>query len=573
MDEIKINSSLITANQYEKLNNILNKYKNSYPDYKKWKDKKDFYNKENELISLFQFEDYNVGNNNLGYLVSEEKKIQLDDNFIKFIFERFNGLQKCICEKEYYILKNKDKNTSDEIKHIDFFKKELEKLKILIADYKRNECYIESDKEKKIEFVKKICETISWGFEDIFTSCEKFLSNNDLHRKTFGNNKQRVLLNSDNKLYEMYMSCNNFFNGLTIGKFYFSCHNTVEWTILLNKFGVLSAYYKKAPFIRFILNDGLIMPYRRFSQIKSSDIKGTFIGEFNFGPYEFKIYLDNDNFELYDKDNFKILPPLLRSARTVTYTEFRDLLCYLNLPVFRSTVNRNMLFFPNYDMHQRLLAIQGLTRNYVTYTGKNIDWKWFKQREISENEKEAQQQIQIFCDEFKESEDYGIKPVQYEWYEITFINGNTKKYIFLVCSWNEYMTYYSNLEFLIKKTNPNKLYVYNDLIREHAVRELTKTYQIIRVKYIQLKINFDDCTIKKYFFIICSFNEYLINFYKFNYLKKNEDYYVYDYEIEQNVLNKLKEQHGLTFYGLKFCKKYLKYKKKYLELKNIYQSI
>ena len=155
MDEIKIFSSLITDNQYEKLNNILNKYKNSYPDYKKWKEKKDFYNKENELISLFQFEDYNVGNNNLGYLVSEEKKIQLDDNFIKFIFERFNGLQNCICDKEYYLSKNKDKNTSDELKYLNFFKKELDKLKILISEYKKNICDIDYNKEKKNRICKK----------------------------------------------------------------------------------------------------------------------------------------------------------------------------------------------------------------------------------------------------------------------------------------------------------------------------------------------------------------------------------------------------------------------------------
>lgn len=132
-----------------------------------------------------------------------------------------------------------------------------------------------------------------------------------------------------------------------------------------------------------------------------------------------------------------------------------------------------MLFFPNYDLHQILLAIQGLPRNYSIYTGRSIEWKWFK-----EDETDAKEAITCFCKEFEEDPGYGIEPVQYVWYEITFENKNTKKYIFLICSWDEYMTYYSKSEFLIKKTTPDKLYVYNDVIKDHAVKELKKNMRL-----------------------------------------------------------------------------------------------
>ena len=127
------------------------------------------------------------------------------------------------------------------------------------------------------------------------------------------------------------------------------------------------------------------MPHRHYQPELP---KGEKVGELEFGPYKFRIYNKNTNFRvtfskhffdytLYDENNHIIFPPLLRSSITITYTEFRDLLCYLNLPVFSSTRNKSMLFFPNYDLHQRLLEIQGLPRNYSTYTGRNIDWKWF----------------------------------------------------------------------------------------------------------------------------------------------------------------------------------------------------
>ena len=370
---------------------------------------------------------------------------------------------------------------------------------------------------------------------------------------------------------ELYRYCNNYFFGKKIQKeFKLVCDKTVEWNMILNKYHTLAAYFYKAPFIRFLLIDGLILPHKRYPPVKTHDIIGSQVAVLKFGVYNLKIYLDNDKLLFYDEENHQIFPPLLRPSITITYTEFRDLLCYLNFPVFCSTVNKNMLFFPNYDMHQSLLAIQGLPRNYSTYTGKSIDWKWFKKDEAS-----AKDAINCFCKEFEESEDVGIKPVQYEWYEIIFPEKkkgetNSEKRIFRVCSMKEFMDNFSNLYFFIKD---GKLYVYNFEILEHSYKLLEEQYGFKRFNYEWFEINLDDGSIKKFLFIRCSLPEYLKHFSKFNYLLKKGVLYAYDYDIVENDLDKLKEKYMFKEQKSKFRKKYLKYKKKYLELKTKYLEL
>ena len=128
------------------------------------------------------------------------------------------------------------------------------------------------------------------------------------------------------------------------------------------------------------------------------------------------------------------------------------------------------------------------------------------------------------------------------------------------------MKYYSKLEYLVKD---GKAYVYNDVIREHALNKLKEEYNFKRVNYVEYEITFDDCTTKKYLFIRCSSKERKEHYSKFNYLKSWDNYYVYDYEIEQNALDKLRKQYRLIKPEKKsFREKYLKYKRKYLELKN-----
>ena len=595
MLSLKITDSCLEPNKKKELDKIVELYDKSYPT--KWNEKIKYFDRENEIRTNDELEEYKVGKTFLGYLI-KEKKLILDDNFIKLIFLRHDGLQSCICNQELYLENNKDKetDTSKEKLYLNFYKIELEKVKELITEYKNNKCDIKSNKEKKIEFVKKICETISWGYKKLFTTCDKILKKNDLHPKTFKNYIQLVLGARGDTDWLDYLNCNLYFKGPKIMGNYNKaniendiikiCNKTVEFNMLVNKYANLASYYNKAPFIRFLLNNGLIMPHRRYPPV--DERKGNNVGTLTIGPYKYDIYYDKNqmnkiffdkfyNFTFYDETNHVIVPPLLRSTTTTTYTELRDLICYLCLPIFCSVVNtkqnRTMLFIPNYDLHQRLLAIQGLPRNYSTYTGRSIEWKWFDEYEIK-----AKEAITCFCKEFEECSGYGIEPVQYVWYEIMFENENTKKYIFLICSWEEYMTYYRKSEFLIKKTTPNKLYVYNDIIREHAVAKLTETYKIERVNYVWYEITFDDCTTKEYLFIHCSGSEYSKNWKYYKKLKYllswGNYYYVYDYEIKQPALNKLREQHQLREpTPFKWREKYLKYKNKYLELKNKYLEL
>ena len=565
----------------DKLKEILKLYVKSYPYYEKWLKKSDYFDQENLVRTNIDFDEYKEDSIHIGYLKDEKNNIILDDNYIKFIFLRYKGLQNCICNLEFYLENNKEKNTCKEQKYLDFFKKELKKIEDLIIEYQKNDI-IDSNKEKKIEFVKKLCKTINWGFDDDFSTCGEILKIKNLHPKTFGVYKQRVLGSNNLVDWFKFKKCNTIFEGeILINHEKSICSKTVIWNMLLNKYAILSSYYKQAPFIRFLLIDGLIMPHRRYIEFKKDEIKGTKIGNLNFGPYNFNIYINSNKFELYDENNFKILYPYLRSSTTITYTEWRDLLCYLNLPVFRSTRNKSMLFFPNYDLHQRLLAIQGESRKYNIYTGESMDWKWFKEGEMA-----AKEAIKCFCQEYEESPGYGIEPVHYWWSDITFTDaadttdtadntGNTKKYIFLICSWEEYMTYYRKSEFLIKKTTPNKLYVYNDVIREHAVKELKKAHEIERVDYVWYEINFDDFTTKKYLFIRCLKEELQTHYSNLKYLRKLGYNYVYDYEIEPIALEKLRKKHGLYELLLKsrWEEKYLKYKKKYLELKSKYLEL
>lgn len=499
MSFIKNNGVVLLDSEIKKLDFIIDLYKTKYPNYNEWGKKSDFFNKENEVRTNLNLNETNVDNINIGYILDNEYNLILDKNIIKFMFLRLNGLKSCICKQELYLENNKNKDTCNEQKYLDFFKKELKKLESLYNQYEQNKINIESNKDIKIKFVKKICNTINWGFEDDFITCKTIMSTKDLHPKTFIPYKQRVLGTRDTEWINFRL-CNTYFEGVMlrgylnkvnfIDEIWSSlCSNTVEHCILLNKYAVLSSYYKDAPFIRFILIDRLVMPHRREPLVDEKDKKGNYIGNLTFGPYNFKVYKEDlsykreaylyNNFSFYDEQNYFITPPLLRTSITFTYTEFRDLLCYLNLPVFRSTVNRNMLFFPNYDLHQRLLAIQGLPRNYSAYTGRNINWKWFKEGEIS-----AIKDIESFCKEYEESPGYGIEPVQYEWYEITFETKNTKKYIFLVCSIKEYMKYYNKLEFLVKDS---KVYVYNDEIKEHALKKLKEEYKLVKPKSFREK--------------------------------------------------------------------------------------
>ena len=97
---LKINKDVVLSYEEKtELDKIVKLYKSNYPEYTKWKDKKQYFDKENELRhNYIENDEYIVDGINLGYIL-DNKKIVLDDRFIKFIFLRFDGLQKCICKQ------------------------------------------------------------------------------------------------------------------------------------------------------------------------------------------------------------------------------------------------------------------------------------------------------------------------------------------------------------------------------------------------------------------------------------------------------------------------------------------
>jgi hypothetical protein len=570
---LKILDLSLEKNKIKELTNITDLYNKSYPT--KWEKKNQYFNEENQHRASIDLEEYKVNKIFLGYLIDENKnELILDDNFIKLIFLRHNGLQNCICNQELYLENNKDKDTCKEQLYLNYYKIELEKLKPLIIEYENNECYIISNKEKKIEFVKKICETILWGYKEVF-DCSEILKKNDLHPKTFKNYKQLVL-GTRGSDWLKYLYCNIFFIGPKIMANYNRaniendlikiCDKTVEFNLLLNKYANLASYYKKAPFIRFLLKKYLIMPYRRYPSVEKKDKNGSMVATLTVGPYNYDIFHEKNpmnkiffnkfyNFTLYDDTNNIVVPPLLRSSITTTYTEFRDLLCYLNLPVFRSTINTDMLFFPNYDLHQRLLEIQGLPRNYGTYTGKSIDWKWFK-----EGEKAAKESIACFCQEYQEGPGYGIVPVEYVWYDIEYPDThNIKKFIFLVVPFEE-LEHYTGSD-IYKRDG--KYYICNkDEVPDHMVGQLFEKQNLEHVDYIWYE---------KYLFINIPFSEAIKHKMLDIFEKNGQKYYCTKHFPDDKVpwtgLKKVKQN------KLSLREKYIKYKNKYLNLKKLLQKI
>lgn len=570
---------VLSCEEMNELNNILNLYINNYPDYLSWVKEKEYYENENKL--RHDYIEYTLDKIHLGFLI-KNKLLILADNFITFMYLRFKGLQSCIDKQNLYLENNKREDTCNEQKYLEFYKKELEKIESLICEYDNNKNDIELIEEKKIEFVKLICEVINWGFEDINISCEKLLKTKLLHPKTFGVYKQRILGSKDTE-FTNFRDCNKHFEGIMLRGFenkaniinnvWISiCNKAVEHNILLNKYSTLSSYYKKAPFIRFFLLEELIMPHRYYPQIKKKDMKGMNIGTLNFGKFKFKIHKKdfepgkekflNKYFIFYDKDNYIINPPLLRNSITITYTEFRDLLCYINLPVFRSTVNRNILFFPNYDLHQRLLEIQGLSRNYVTYTGRNIDWKWF-----IEGEKVAKEAINCFCQEYEESECYGIEPVEYVWYDIVYPDSSyIKKFIFLVVPFED-LDYYTGSD-IYKRDG--KYYICNkDEVPEHMVSQLSCQAQLERVDYKWFR---------EYLFLVIPIAEEIkykdrITAFTNKECKiyHNLAYFTKPYPINRVPWMGLRRLVPIQKKSL--YEKYIKYKIKYLNLKKLLQKI
>ena len=201
------------------------------------RNKINFYDLENRARTEVDLDETTINNEHIGYLI-KKKLLILNDNLIKFMFIRFNGLQNCICKFESNNIKD-----SYIIKYIDFLKNEIQKLKVLISEYQKKFKNINLDIEEKIIFIKKLSETINWGFEDNNSSCKIFdEKKKDLHSKTFKPNKQLVLGSRDSTDWQIYRHCNKFFWGKKIyDKFNNPCDKTVEFSMILNKYSTLLA--------------------------------------------------------------------------------------------------------------------------------------------------------------------------------------------------------------------------------------------------------------------------------------------------------------------------------------------
>ena len=246
--------------------------------------------------------------------------------------------------------------------------------------------------------------------------------------------------------------------------------------------------------MRFLLPDKNIAPYRRFYVERKIDIE-LYIGNIQVGPFTLKIFNKRDDtvhftnmtneFTLMDEtEKYVISPPLLRPNVTTTYTEFRDLLIYLNLPVFRSKLHKYMLFFPNYVQHKILLDIQGpVVNNHTLLYPKSIQWRWFNLPDV-----DAQEEIKLYCSNFDEDirdPDYGIESVNYVWYSVKLINTfgeeHFKNYIFLKTKDIRDVEYFSNSSVLFSMnadTQEITYYIYNDIIHDHALIRLNKQHNI-----------------------------------------------------------------------------------------------
>jgi hypothetical protein len=66
-------------------------------------------------------------------------------------------------------------------------------------------------------------------------------------------------------------------------------------------------------------------------------------------------------------------------------------------------------------------------------------------------------------------EQYGFKKFDYEWFKINLDDGSRKKYLFIRCSFKEYLRHFSKFNYLIKDKN---LYVYDYVIEKNDLDKL-----------------------------------------------------------------------------------------------------
>lgn len=446
------------------------------------KNKSLFYDVENKMRTGIEEKEYDIkGTVNVGNLLDDKKDSTFDKNLLIVMRERKEGLIKCLASVDPLDIDLKE-----------YFSKELKTL----TDIEKID---KPDKQKIID----MCENVEWDYPKNTTQCDivikQLTESKKLHSKTIPlndviTNRHLVLGSKTTERYSIFNFCNTLFIGKAYGiEGVKQCDNLVGWNILLNKYYVLSAYYKKSLFIRFLLSSRNVTPHRR--TFIENEIISEQIGSLRVGPFILNIFNEPDktlhfsniehNYTLTDETNtYTIMPTLLRPNLTITYTEFRDLLIYLNLPVFRSKLHKYMLFFPNHVQHKILLDIQGpVVNNHTLPYPKSIQWRWFNLPDV-----DAQREIKRYCSYFDEDisdPDYGIEPVNYVWYSVkltnTFGEEHFKNYIFLKTKDIHDVEYFSKSSVLFSINTVTGIityYIYNDIIHDHALMRLNKQHNI-----------------------------------------------------------------------------------------------
>ena len=80
----------IEVNKKKEIDKILELYLITYPEYKKMRNKINFYDLENRARTEVDLDETTINNEHIGYLI-KKKLLILNDNLIKFMFIRFNG--------------------------------------------------------------------------------------------------------------------------------------------------------------------------------------------------------------------------------------------------------------------------------------------------------------------------------------------------------------------------------------------------------------------------------------------------------------------------------------------------
>ena len=482
----------------ENLEYVCNEYNTHYNliNEQDKKDKKKFFDKENEIrMNIDKTDD------DISYIIDENGKLILNQKIFLFFSKRKEEINLCIKKIKRYI-DNPTENSQLEAG----FNLEEKGFDALLLKFLEDE-QERLSKINETNTIKEICTAFHWGLDN--KESKQFTGSQKFHGKTISlaatpnaelkHEDRQCVLGHNIDTIDYRASDRIFYNKLI----YITnsmCSKYVMWNMIVNKYYVLTRYYTNAKFIRFILPTlstlptlptFYVAPFRRYPPAGVIDRlparkKSEYIGDINMGPFHFEVYNNSDNsnnidiypngirtskYILYDDSNHIIKPPLLRSGVTVTYTEFKDLLIYLNLPVFRSTVNKKILFFPNYDEHKKLIDIHNKYNKDVKVYIDNrkpienkIVYAWF-------TNKYAMEEVNKYCNQFREEDGACIEPVDYRWYQVMF-GTVPKKYIFLVTNLKECRQNYTNSSYFINDSN--EIFMYNDVINDHALDALNQ---------------------------------------------------------------------------------------------------